>query len=282
MNSAKSRYVELLNLTQLYLLQEHALTDRIYDSFDTFDYFRRTVQQQPVKSEPAPVKVVQALPPLPPAPPILPPEPILVAPPVKVSPPVETIPKPEEKSLPKTYGTIAIESQPPSKPIDFSDLRKIMGEKFPHIPLIDNIPDDAVAKRAISSGKQPLTLPQVALLAFDEIPAHREFLTNVAKAIEGIGATAQVHSASTLENDFGWDVVIRSGVRLVIASSSGLYASPGLQKLHREVQKQGRHYLGDCPLLLMSDIGFYLQEPSLKHSLWATIKEHVKSFVRTP
>jgi hypothetical protein len=119
-------------------------------------------------------------------------------------------------------------------------------------------------------------LPQVLILTFDEPPAQHEFLSKVAVAIEGLGATAQVRSAADLEKLFSWDDIVTSkGVRLIIANNSALQLHEELHKLQRE--GQGRQFLGECPLLPLTDVGSYLQDPALKRTLWDAIKEHLKA-----
>lgn len=285
MNPVKERYAELVALTKQFLLQEHALTDRIYDSEETFEYFRRTAQQQP-KPE---VKVAPVTSPPPPAPqlqpaaqsytanPVRPPLAPIPAPPKPIAEKVPVVPvvesEPPAKNAPKEKTGITIEPLPPLKPLDLSEVRKIMAERLPNIPLIDTIPDDSEARLKTATHH----LPNVILLSFDDLPAHVDFLTKVAAAIQGIGSSAEVRNAATMEKEIGWNTVLNSpDLRFIIASGDGIYSIESLQKVHREVQKEGRHYLGDCPLLMLPDIGCYLQDPSLKRSLWTAIKDQLK------
>ena len=294
MISTKERYLELLSLTQLYLMQEYGLTDRITESQETFEYFRKSVQQQkktipelpatPVKAPlvaiPPPPKPVAIDIPVPSVPIAIPP----VLPVAKPSPVVNDPPPPKNISAPESKEKVplfTVEAPPPAAAIDLQDLRKILNEKLPHFKFIDQIPDDAEGRRLAMGWTQAPRVKPVAILSFDEPQAHREFLANVAKAIEGLGAEVHIYEAKKVEQAKEWDALFRSSeLKFVICSNSGLHSLPGLQKSHREVQKSGRHFLGECPLLLLSDIGFYLQEPSLKASLWRAIKEMVAIHIK--
>ncbi|MEI8365951.1 MAG: hypothetical protein WCF65_05995 [Parachlamydiaceae bacterium] len=211
---------------------------------------------------------------------------------------------PESKKIPLQTASgktpFAIEPPPPPKAIELHDLRKIILEKLPHMQLLDNIPDDSEWKKTaiISSDKYKtaevilLTLRDCAKVSstsrqsqspdaqvnftqsLNDTPVNTAFLANIAKALEAYGTTALVCHAAKIEQEKGWEEFLKSDkLRLVIATSGCLYTLPEMQKYHREIQKTARHYLGNCPLLLLSDISFYLTEPPLKHSLWNAIKE---------
>lgn len=305
MSSARESFSELVSLTQLYLLQEHSLTDRVFDSLETFEYFRLHAQQQakppavirtnppPVQEHQYPLKKIEPATPLPAIQtPAQPPAPVSTQtlPPFQASPQTKTLmapspaapaalisPPPAKKSTPdsiKPTALLVVEPLPSPPAIDLQDLRKTITEKVPHLKWTEHVPDDTEARKLARSWTQEKDPPQVIILSFNESPAHYTFLSNVAKAIETLGYTVQICKAGKIDQENGWDSLLGSQrLRLIIAGSAGVYALPGLEKRHRENQKTAHHYLGECSLLLLSDISFYLQEPALKRSLWSAIKE---------
>ena len=70
-----------------------------------------------------------------------------------------------------------------------------------------------------------------------------------------------------------------SNLRLIIASDYGLYLQPKLMAYYREVTQQGKHFVNNIPLLLLSDLALYLKEPQLKSLLWRAI---CKEFAASP
>ena len=94
------------------------------------------------------------------------------------------------------------------------------------------------------------------------------------KAIEKLGYSIKFCPALKVEREKEWGNILKAPhFKLIISESSGLHLLQDLKKHHREEQKLARHYLNQSPLILLSDISFYLKEPSFKISLWQAIKE---------
>lgn len=298
MTTFKEQYAELLSLTKNYLQQEYSSSQRIFSEQETYAYFKAYALQKkqpaaqppilkPQKNAPAPICAPN------PTIPLRAPKPLPESPPVPAPTPSKPLPDPlvqkNPPSPPLAPETKIVESEkvhkdkeftldvpPLPSPADFSDLRKIIQEKIPHVHarLINTLPSDSEAKVLGKLWTQEKQIPQVLILSFDEVPKHQTFLANICKALEVYGVKTQVDNAHKLERSNGWQALLESKeMRLVLASSAGFYHLDELQKHYREGNKQGRHFLGDRPLLLLSDISFYLKEPSLKPSLWAAIKE---------
>jgi hypothetical protein len=177
-----------------------------------------------------------------------------------------------------------LEASQSSTSTNFSEICQIIQEKLPHLHsrLIHTIPDDSEAKVLANLWTQEKQIPQVLILSFDEVPKHQAFLANICKALEVNGIKTQVTHAKKLESDNRWQALLEAKeMKLVLASSAGFYHLGELQKYYREGNRQGRHYLGDKSLLLLSDISFYLKEPALKPSLWAAIKELLATAFKT-
>lgn len=304
MTSAREHYSELLALTKQYLLQEHALTDRILSEPETYAYFFAYAQKKQEAKGQAPEKPQTHTPspqqtiaspafaprqetaaatkpaPLPPQakpsspiPPRIPPSPLAKT----------TAPIADKTSAPiKENGPFKLEVPSALQPADFNDLKKIVREKLPHLQLVDHLPDDGEAQKLSNSWAQEKKSPQVLILSFDETQKHLAFLMNIAKALEMHGISASVANALKLEQNAKWETTLQAEeLKLIVASSSGFYQLQELQKYYKEGTKQGRHYLGDRLLLLLSDISFYLKEPSLKPSLWGALKELLTAASKT-
>lgn len=301
--SIQDRYRELLSLAQLYLLQEYSLSDRILAESASYHYFRDYVAKRqgnktpvsPAAPQPAPPPPKQSL-----APPIPLPQPPTPKPPVAapVAPSQESqsnvaimavpkrpplpapppVPLSEAKKPPKEKTAFALEVSPKPDPMSFDELRKLAAERLPGLAIVDNVPDDSEARRLARAWDQKTEIPHVLILSFDEAPKPRAFLNNLAKALHVHGVDAQVIRAAKIEQDQAWEGFLQSDqLKLVIASSYGIDALPNLAKHYREAAKQARHFLGDVPLLLLSDVAFYLREPTLKPSLWSAIMQGMRS-----
>jgi hypothetical protein len=310
MTSLQERYSELLALTKLYLLQEHTITDRILSEPEAYRYFRSYAMRQQELKSPLPEKsFIEGSPqsrPLAQVPIISPslkreatskhsqpmeagsagdmPQPLSSiredhpAPKIKASTPQA----PKTPPALKDGALFTLEPPLPLNPIDFADLRKIINEKLPQLRVWDQIPDDTEAKELAKLWTQEKKTPPVLILSFDETAMHQAFLANIAKTLKVYGIQAGVANAVKLEQDNKWNEILNSTeLKLVIASSSGFYKLVELQKNYREGTKQGRHYLGDRLLLLLSDISFYFKEPTLKPSLWGALKELLPNIFTT-
>lgn len=305
MSSPQERYLELLALAKSYLLQEYRLSDRILSDQETFAYFKSdALKRQEFKNQSPEKKPV-----LPLQPKQLPPQPL----PTTTLDPVptrknsaSTTPTPvdakvalpssqphsssskkdlhalpkissqQNKTLPdsKEIPPFNLELPPLAQVVDFSAMRKIIEEKFPQVRFVNKIPDDSEAQKLAHVWAEEKRVPQVLILAFDEIDRHQLFLKDIAKALEQRGIYAQIVNALKIEQNKEWQKQLQSpALQLVISSSSQFYHLSDLQKYYREGTKQGRYYLANCLLLLLADISFYFKEPSLKPSLWNAIKE---------
>jgi hypothetical protein len=213
----------------------------------------------------------------PPAPPPKPPLP--PAPPA----PVHTTAKADiEPKAPPVQATQETQSSShrlalstPSAPVAvlFDDLKTILKEKYPQIQLVDTPPDDAQAKEIANAWTVQHAAPEAAILSFDEPAHHREFLQNISLALRAHGIDAAVIPAAKIEHRSGWNELITSKqLKFVIAAAVGIESLPLLKSCCKETGKSGCGMIGERPLLLLSDIGFYFKEPALKLALWNAIK----------
>lgn len=292
----KQSYVELLNLTQLFLLREHSLGD-----IKTVDPAVLVFFQKKIKlSSPSPsIKKTQQIPvipviaqntqipvraaTIPPSPDPQPPQPRPEPTPPEPLPP-STQPEPVipptqppaiQKNLGKTSKAKEFSLEPltaaaPSR--DFREFWKLCQTFFPEWSLSESTPSDAIAQKKKNEWLKNEEISPVVILSFHDNEQQLAFLKNIAQAISLRLAPAQVLSVSKLEKENSWKNVLDSPhLRLVIANDYGLYLQPKLMHFYREVPHQGKHFLNQIPLLLLSDLSLYLKEPQLKPLLWRAI-----------
>lgn len=260
-------YAELIAQTQRFFLSEYELTQWKFVEAETCHFFRDYVQKH--SSKPIPVK----------APPPKPTPPTPVAKPVALKPPP---PKPKPKPKPAPAKKEPKQSKPQPKGFelqdstqkasaDFSGFSDIVGTTLPELN-----PSDAIAKQ-----KKPTTHfatpPDTLLLTFGEPPLHHQFLRHVAKAIEICYGSVGMIPAASVEAENGWAELLKApNLRLIIATDIGLQSIPGIQKHIKESTKEGQAYLGNTPLLRLSNISSTLKDPKLKPALWRAINQLIR------
>jgi hypothetical protein len=298
MKLIKDYYAELLSLTQLFLLREHSLKDvRMVDP-TSMNFFQK--KGQPPLSSSAPKKVQPA--------PISAPE--IKNSKISLQSAISEAPQPEarpvearQESLPAqplpTFAQpssvqqtpVIPTSQPPviqdkiSKGKGFSlepfvsassqensEWWNLSQTLFPEWVLSKAIPSDVIAQKNKNAWLKSQEIPPVIILSFHDNEQQQTFLKNIAQAISLRLAPAQVVSASQIEKENGWENILNaSQLRLVIAGDYGLYLHPKLMRFYKELPQQGKHFLNQTPLLLLSDLSLYLKEPQLKPLLWRAI-----------
>lgn len=285
MNPLKEQYAELLALTQLYLLHEFPEKAWIPVSMPFYQWIRATHQPPPktasIPSTPIQPAATQPTPlPTPPSP-----LPAPAAPKKAEAPPqhTPTPPKPAPQKAPepipppqKTEATprsfFTLEPMTQAVESDLTDIQTILAERFPKQTILKEVPSDTESNLL----KKEHTTEAAILLSFLESPEHLTFLTNIAKAIESRLAPAAVVAANDYEQDDRWHTLLQSpALRAIIISSANLQALPKLMKHYREDTTQKKFFLGQVPLVVLSDISLYFQEPTRKRALWDEITKVV-------
>jgi hypothetical protein len=294
MNNLKERYSDLVSLTQVFIQKEYATKQTTIASPAGYAFFANRPKRQPMSRAATssflkkplqasfpdpqiPTPAPNPNEPTPPLPPITPtPEPITPSP-----SPAPTTPSPDPQIEPiqnKAYGIsnkkgFVLEplNPPPAYQMDI-DFKEVINKKYPGLPIYDAIPDDRVASKIKNTWQKENVIPPVIILTFNQDEQHTLFLKNVAKAISLRLAPARVISGLKVEAEKKWDKLIESpDIQMIIACDYGFFMQPGLKKHYREDSKQGKHFLGNKPLLLLSDLNLYLQQPQLKALLWQAI-----------
>ncbi len=291
--NAQEKFTELISLTQLYLSREYKGKDICFASRETYSYFQRLSHEtaKPFVNLPVPEKITPRsnnetvynnVVPVP--------VPVLV--PVPTSVPERAVPRNNIETPRSNSGTGTFTNQVPNHKrkqlaleplvtttpyqIDHS-IKELINTKFPDLLIHEAIPDDAMARKLKNGWQKENTIPQVMILTFNQDESQISFLKNIAKAITLCLAPARVISGLKIEAEKKWDKLVEAqGVKLIIACDYAFFLQPSLKPHFKEDPKQGKHSLGSIPLLLLSDLNLYLQQPQLKPLLWQAICKELR------
>lgn len=309
--SLTTRYNELLSLTQIYLHREYKAKDfRLATPASRVYFQNKVVAQKPVRAAQRPepprspslgtqntqqstpkqqTSSPQNLPrasfpdPNPPqTEPRIPPETPTPQPNPAPKPPEQPKPNqdPQIPNLKSQFGKKSFTLEPLSAPAPYQmdpHHKEIITSKFPHLQIYETIPDDTVARKLKNAWQKDQTIPPVLILTFIQDEQHLIFLKNIAKAISLCHTPARVISGLKIEAEKKWDKLVESsGVKLIISCDYGFFLQPGLKQYYREEPQQGKHFIGNISLLLLSDLNLYLEQPQLKPLLWQAICKELK------
>ncbi|MBS0625704.1 MAG: hypothetical protein JSS32_06610 [Verrucomicrobia bacterium] len=254
-------------------------------SSDDCDYFRKhyaPAKIVPQKAEPlpkpAPIEKIEI------------PTPVIKAEPAPIEkaevqlPAVKTEPAPVEKfetppravkaePAPKIEKAPKVETAPISQPAEnFGELRKIWPKIAPGVPLLEEIPNDEMAKKVANRWKAKNATAEISILAYHEPPAQRALLEQIAKAIDAVYGPAKIVQSEPIEKEKQWEAFLSvPHLKLAIACDYTLWQLGGLMQHYREVPAQGTRHLGKVPVFLLPDLSLYLKDPLLKRSLWKAL-----------
>ncbi len=273
MISPKEQLAELSALVQIFLMQNYERKDWLLADSETYHYFKQQVQTQKVKPLPPPAAATPPIAPALKAPPVTVPAPSLpeTPPPVPEEPVMKKeSPKaraPEAKKADKPKEFFVLEPMAAPQPLELSDIRSFMSEKFSGIKILDPMPQ--VPKHLIAR-----SIPAVAVFSFQETGVDRAFLQQVSQAVQRALAPAEMWEAADIERRQEWDKILSAPeLKLIVASAHGMHRFPLLMQHYREVNKGGRIFFGKVPALLLTDLSVYRKEPQLKAALWKSLKE---------
>ena len=158
----------------------------------------------------------------------------------------------------------AAKSLPDTEPA----MRKLLQKAAPAIKLVEQIPDDAEAKRIAEGWKEKVHDADVILLLCDTAPETVDFFKGLAKAIDQHLAKAKILAAERLEREKRWDIFLNQNAFRLIVASEGMQQLP---ELMRSFRQDGVHlFLNKTPLVLLAPASVY---KSIEHKaqLWKTL-----------
>ena len=151
-----------------------------------------------------------------------------------------------------------------------------MAKLAPEIPLLKEIPNDAIARKIGTRWKTKNQTAPITLLFLGESESHQKFLKEIVKAIDIHFGSAKMVSAESIEKENQWEVFLSSdGLKWIIICDYTLWQLHHLMQFYKEVPSQGVRLLGTVPLFLLPDLSLYLKDPLLKKSLWKAICQKI-------
>jgi len=186
----------------------------------------------------------------------------------------ERAPVMTEKPLP----VFALEPVSKPKKEEMEEIRALVKNIAPHIPLALDIPDDSRAKKISNLWKEHLNTAEVILLSYGQTGDELKFLQNVAGALSNLLLPTKLIDATRFEKENKWPIFFSSfHLKLIIAPEMHLWKKTTLSTFYKENPVSSLHFLEKTPLLLLSPISQYLKNTNLKKQLWKTIVSHLSS-----
>lgn len=236
----------------------------IYASLEDASYFRKTEIGR------IPEKI--ASPPPPPSPPQKKETVAQPPPPVVHREPEKAIPNPKPAAIQ------AKEEEPQPLPTDFSSLRELLQKIAPGFPILDTIPSDAVAKKISTRWKTKNQTVPISILSFQEPPAQRALLEQIAKALDVYFGPARLVQAESIEKEKQWETFLSvPELKMMIICDYSLWQMGHLMQFYKEIPAAATRTLGSVPLFLLPDLSLYLKDPLLKRSLWKALCQKLSS-----
>ena len=244
-------------------LREEAKTHVLVSAEDAL-YFRKMAKPPAAAkktTEPIVLPVIE----LPP-----PPKPVVI---VEVPAPPELTPL-KVPSPPKP-----VLAEPPIvERVSFEDVRKIVAKIAPELPILDDIPNDAIAKKIAQRWKTKNQTAPISILLLNEPSHQKTLLEQMAKALDVYYGPARVINAESIEKEKQWETFLSvPELKLIIACDSTLWQLTHLMSFYKENPAQGTRYLGSIPIFLLPDLSLYLKDPLLKRSFWKALFQNISS-----
>ena len=153
-----------------------------------------------------------------------------------------------------------------------SQLRAILEKIAPELAILDAIPDDTTAKQIGNRWKTKNQSAPISILSSGELPQHKEFLSEIATALDVCFGPARFVEADPLEKEKQWKLFLSTeGLKLIVVCDSTLWQLHQLRQFYKETPATGERMLSNVPIFLLPDLSLYLKDPPLKRSLWKAL-----------
>lgn len=233
MNNIQAQLLELTALTQRFLLQEYGIKDWIFSDPETYHFFRQLAANNKVAPLPEQPK--------------MPPKPSLLNAKEEKAP----VPNP----APSEKQSFKLEPIGKAQPLDLTEMRKAISEKFPKIQLIDTIP------------QKEMRLASVIILAPKE-----GILKNVGEAISNHITAVTFLDPANIDSSTWKQLATANHLRLIVCDEESLHTQPALHKLFHPAQGSVLPIVGKTPALVVSDSAALANDPQRKRELWNNLK----------
>jgi hypothetical protein len=252
--SAPSNHPLILLRDVASLLKEETL---ILASPEDAQYFRNHYKKSgppPKKTEPVPPRATP---------------PVIVVPPVEVV--IKQAPIPQQEAPPPP----AWRQEPlatATETLDPSSFKSLFAKIAPGMPILEQIPSDATAKKIGERWKTRNQTAPLSILYCNEPPEQKMLLEEIAKALDVYFGPARLVAAETIEKEKQWEAFLAvPALKMIFACDYTLWQLQDLMRFYKETPAAGTRTLGNIPLFLFPDMTLYLKDPLLKRSLWKAI-----------
>lgn len=157
-------------------------------------------------------------------------------------------------------------------PLDFSSVRNVLSIVAPELAILNEIPNDGMAKKISERWKTKNQSAPISVLVYQELPEQRALLEQIAKALDVYFGLAKIVQAEEIEKEKQWEAFLTvADLKLIIVCDYTLWQLGSLMQFYKETPAQGSRVLGNIPLFLLPDLSLYLKDASLKRSLWKAL-----------
>lgn len=183
----------------------------------------------------------------------------------------------EKKAFLKTDSLSSLETKAQEKSasiqtLGFSSIRKLMQKIDPNFPILDQIPNDQIAKKIANRWKTKNQAAPFSILSAFETKEQRRFLESIAVALDIYFSPSKLIDAEKIEKENQWESFLSTqGLEMILISDAALWQLPHLKAFYKENPSQGTRFLQKVPLFLLPDISLYFKDPRLKRSLWNSL-----------
>ncbi len=188
------------------------------------------------------------------------------------APPPLPVPRTKAPPAPREEVVqVQVEAPPPPKAEAKSDPIKALLQKVaPSMKLVEEVPDDAEAKKIATGWKEKIADAEVILLACETDPETLDLLKNLAKAIDTHLGKTKILPAERLEKEKRWDLFLQKNTFRLVLASDGVKKLPELMQFYRALPAQGLHFLDKTPLFVLAPAATY-KAIEQKAALWKTL-----------
>jgi hypothetical protein len=165
-------------------------------------------------------------------------------------------------------------SKPRLQKQEFAEQRALLNKIAPHIPILDEIPDDREARLLAERWKIAKSSSPILILYRKEHPAYTLFLQNIQSALTLTHADTSLIEVQDLERCHHWPLLLSSkGLKWILICESLLRQLPHLLALYREQPISSLRFLMNIPVFILPESAAVLHNPLLKRALWNQMKE---------
>lgn len=197
-------------------------------------------------------------------------------PPLPPPPPIQT--KPPEPSPVKSLAPVPFEKPGPHRDGLASPLASLLQKLAPHMAILRDIPNDAMAKKIANRWKTKNQITPISILSFHEPQKQKALLLEISKAIDIYFGPARLIEAEAIEKEKQWDTFLSDpNLKCIVVCDYTLWQLGNLMSFYKENALEPLRTLRNVPLFLLPDLSLYLKDPLLKRSLWKGLCQKLSS-----